>query len=500
MRLMQRLAVSGLLSVILIVLLTGTFVTRRSLANMVDRGVAPEERNEQPLNPAWVLHNTVPGPGPDELKNEDKDRRVDAAANRQSEPSAVGPPPIPVPAPYAIKLPNPPLDDVTNQRREKIKEMMKHGWDNYVRYAWGKNELKPISKKGHSASIFGAANMGATIVDGLDTLYIMGLHDEFKQGRDWIAENLDFDIVSTLKLVETSLYNSLQVLSFTFPLLLFLFRYVGFITSFPIVKFVFDSVEYDYVATKDPIEADLFTKQIEEARQVVTALVVLAVAEIFSLCVLLLVPTLLQSNLQIHYLHFFGFLYPERSTQTDWASVQVIIVTSLGLLAIACTESSLAVFVAYLCGLLEIASYRLRTVVDEMANSATVPSNVIDVGPAMELHQRAVELVYLAVGDISDLENIFVSVQMVVVHLLIVFVNNHSGQKLINTSVELFHDVYNSSWYRVPLKSQKLLLFILMRSSVELQFSLAGLFVPCYEGFSMMVSSSFSYFTMITSV
>lgn len=75
---------------------------------------------------------------------------------------------------------------------------MKHGWDNYVRYAWGKNELRPISKRGHSASIFGASNMGATIVDGLDTLYIMGLHDEFKQGRDWIAENLDFDIVSTI--------------------------------------------------------------------------------------------------------------------------------------------------------------------------------------------------------------------------------------------------------------------------------------------------------------
>lgn len=74
-------------------------------------------------------------------------------------------------------------------------QMMKHAWDNYVRYAWGKNELRPISKRGHSASIFGTINMGATIVDGLDTLYIMGLHDEFKQGRDWIAENLDFDLV-----------------------------------------------------------------------------------------------------------------------------------------------------------------------------------------------------------------------------------------------------------------------------------------------------------------
>lgn len=62
-----------------------------------------------------------------------------------------------------------------------------------MRYAWGKNELRPISKRGHSASIFGAVSLGATIVDGLDTLYIMGLEEEFKQGRDWIAENFDIN-------------------------------------------------------------------------------------------------------------------------------------------------------------------------------------------------------------------------------------------------------------------------------------------------------------------
>ncbi|XP_044583662.1 mannosyl-oligosaccharide alpha-1,2-mannosidase IA isoform X2 [Cotesia glomerata] len=83
--------------------------------------------------------------------------------------------------------------------------MMKHGWDNYVRYAWGKNELRPISKRGHSASIFGASNMGATIVDGMDTLYIMGLHDEYKQARDWIAQNLDFDINSEISLFEANI-------------------------------------------------------------------------------------------------------------------------------------------------------------------------------------------------------------------------------------------------------------------------------------------------------
>lgn len=40
--------------------------------------------------------------------------------------------------------------------------------------------------------------MGATIVDALDTLYIMGLHDEFMDGQRWIEDNLDFSVVCIL--------------------------------------------------------------------------------------------------------------------------------------------------------------------------------------------------------------------------------------------------------------------------------------------------------------
>ena len=45
--------------------------------------------------------------------------------------------------------------------------MMKHAWDGYANYAWGKNELRPVTKRGHSASIFGSAAMGASIIDGM---------------------------------------------------------------------------------------------------------------------------------------------------------------------------------------------------------------------------------------------------------------------------------------------------------------------------------------------
>lgn len=42
----------------------------------------------------------------------------------------------------------------------------------------------------------GNSQLGATIVDALDTLYIMGLHDEFKDAQEWIEQNLDFGVVS----------------------------------------------------------------------------------------------------------------------------------------------------------------------------------------------------------------------------------------------------------------------------------------------------------------
>jgi len=46
------------------------------------------------------------------------------------------------------------------KRRDFIRNMMKVSWSNYVTYAWGENELRPVSKKGHSAGIFGTTKLG----------------------------------------------------------------------------------------------------------------------------------------------------------------------------------------------------------------------------------------------------------------------------------------------------------------------------------------------------
>ena len=78
-------------------------------------------------------------------------------------------------------------------------------WKNYENYAWGENELRPLSKIGHSAGIFGSKStkLGATIVDGLDTMYLMGYIEEYNRGRDWIIKNLNLDLVIILIFIKT---------------------------------------------------------------------------------------------------------------------------------------------------------------------------------------------------------------------------------------------------------------------------------------------------------
>jgi hypothetical protein len=39
--------------------------------------------------------------------------------------------------------------------------------------------------------------MGMTMLDALDTMWIMGMKEEFKEAQDWLAKNIDFDRVKT---------------------------------------------------------------------------------------------------------------------------------------------------------------------------------------------------------------------------------------------------------------------------------------------------------------
>lgn len=90
-----------------------------------------------------------------------------------------------------------PYNGPKNARQRAVVDAFMHAWNAYKRYAWGHDELRPVSKGWQEW--FG---IGLTIVDSLDTMYIMGLKDEFKLGRDWVARNLTFSRDGDVQLFE----------------------------------------------------------------------------------------------------------------------------------------------------------------------------------------------------------------------------------------------------------------------------------------------------------
>ena len=72
----------------------------------------------------------------------------------------------------------------------EVRREFLHAWNDYKQYAWGHDDLKPLSKSYHD---WYAEPLLMTPVDALDTMILMGLKDEARTTREYIATHLTFD-------------------------------------------------------------------------------------------------------------------------------------------------------------------------------------------------------------------------------------------------------------------------------------------------------------------
>ena len=72
----------------------------------------------------------------------------------------------------------------------RVRQEFLHAWNGYKQYAWGHDELKPLSK---SYRDWYSVSLYMTPVDALDTMILVGLDDEAAKTREFIAKNLSFD-------------------------------------------------------------------------------------------------------------------------------------------------------------------------------------------------------------------------------------------------------------------------------------------------------------------
>src|SRR6266480_7437608 len=76
------------------------------------------------------------------------------------------------------------------QLAREVRSEFHHAWKGYRKYAWEHDDLKPLSKSYHD---WYAQPLLMTPVDALDTMILMGLNDEARSTREYIARNLSFN-------------------------------------------------------------------------------------------------------------------------------------------------------------------------------------------------------------------------------------------------------------------------------------------------------------------
>jgi mannosidase alpha-like ER degradation enhancer 2 len=81
-------------------------------------------------------------------------------------------------------------DERARQLAARVRTEFLHAWNNYERYAWGHDALRPLSKTAHD---WYGQSLSMTPVDALDTLVVMHLDAEAAKARSLIVSDLSFD-------------------------------------------------------------------------------------------------------------------------------------------------------------------------------------------------------------------------------------------------------------------------------------------------------------------
>ena len=76
------------------------------------------------------------------------------------------------------------------QLAAEVKAEFLHAWNGYKKYAWGHDDLKPLSKTYHD---WYPQPLLMTAVDSLDTMILMDMDDEATKTQRYILDNLSFD-------------------------------------------------------------------------------------------------------------------------------------------------------------------------------------------------------------------------------------------------------------------------------------------------------------------
>ncbi|XP_072744247.1 uncharacterized protein [Anoplolepis gracilipes] len=306
------------------------------------------------------------------------------------------------------------------------------------------------------------------------------------------------------------------------------------------VRYLMDHVEQDWNMLKDKKELEIIEKYTYIGSMCTLGFTILGLTGLFIVISSpFIIPIILDIFVPLNHsrpqqLLFPGEYFIDQQKYFYFIFLHFNITVAIVLTILISTESLYVTHVLHACGMFQIASYRMNRAFDnKLLKICTSEKRAIIVCKgiieAVYIHKRAIEFseflwstfstsycILLVFGITSLLINLFCLFQAVLFmkgmndiiiliifnfgHFFYLFLGNYVGQILIDHSVSILENIYIARWYGAPLQAQRLLPIIMQRSMRSCKMVVGGMFVPSYEGFAALMSTTLSYFTVLWSV
>ncbi|XP_070152144.1 odorant receptor 22b-like isoform X2 [Polyergus mexicanus] len=198
----------------------------------------------------------------------------------------------------------------------------------------------------------------------------------------------------------------------------------------------------------------------------------------------------------------------------------------IGLLAMITTGTMLLTYAQHTCAMISIACYRIEHAMDILLKGyKNEQKSCEEIIHAVNIHRKAMNLINFLISNFSgsyfclmaagvlclscnllrltsftgNIGQLILSLTNLIIQYVYLFLANYTAQEVTDHNEYLFTTVYNVRWYMAPIRTQKMILFLLQRGTKSFHLILGGVFVASLQSAASIASASISYFTVLYS-
>ncbi|EZA55132.1 hypothetical protein X777_05310 [Ooceraea biroi] len=344
--------------------------------------------------------------------------------------------------------------------------------------------------------------------------------------------------LTTFLTTEWTLDFFVEILSASLYLLVWVILYNSFWIKTYAVKRLLENLQYICSELKDENEIAIIKRYEHIAKHIAIGLISLTMFSFFIFLLLPFLPRIFDIFFLVNKSEPYRNIYIRTEYFVDqekyfycillhlYANVYIVGGTVIG------TAILMTGYSSYFCGLFNIASYRIEQVMrinsDEITNRMNKREIDKTISHAIDIHRIAFKFTEVFLYNFKG--TFFLLITLIVIclslHLYGIFrtvcfvyrmedfvkycsfavgalafslVNNCIGQAITDHHYYIFSSACNVRWYDAPVRSQRLILFLLQKGTKPYALKY-GFYTISLENFASLLSASLSYFTILCSI